>query len=326
MSWVRSRIADLEAGSGTSAGRATTLSSCSPPAASARSAIPAADNRERLHVQPSIETIPSFSGASNANEDDRTAEDLLDAGSQQMSASSSAADVRPFAFTADTHQHHEGGDDPVTSLAGGYYAKPKKQQVARESEAEAARRRSASAAALVHQEQAENKRMARKITQLEATLAASEGRIAHLISSSARAAENASRLRREAEVASAVKEDYARRICQLEETLAQAEKRANWLQGELEVVWACGTQRVAELEYDLELARRKQLATAGEDNLSPEVGSIENESTTEQGSTDTSGGSSFSGGSSGGGRRRHGVVLAPQDELDKVGSCSILHL
>lgn len=330
MSWVRSRIADLEASSGTSAGRATTRSLCSSPAASARSTIPAVYHRERLQVQPSIETIPSLSDTSSTEEgDDQTARDFLDADSQQRSPSPSpsAADVRPVSFVANnTHQHHER-DDPITSLAGGYYAKPNKQQqqqvVARESDAEAARRRSAAAVAVLHQQQAENKRMARKITQLEATLAASEGRIAHLISSSARAAENASRLRRETEAASAMKEDYVRRACQLEDTLAQAEKRASWLQGELEVVWACGTQRVAELEYELELARRQHLATGGEENLSPEAGSDGNESTTERGSTDTSGGSSSSGGSSRGGSRRREVVQAHRDGQDEVGGQNV---
>ena len=234
------------------------------------------------------------------------------------SPSPPAADVRPTAFTANiTHQHHNERDDPITSLAGGYYAKPRQQPVSRESDAEAAaRRRSAAAAAVLQRQQEENKRMARKITQLEATLAASEGRIAHLISSSARAAENASRLRRETEAATAIKEDYARRACQLEDTLAQAERRGSWLQGELEVVWACATQRVAELEYDIELARRQQqLVTGGDENLSPEAGSVGDESTTEQGSTDTSGGSSSSGGSSRGGSRH----LARRDGLDKVG-------
>lgn len=318
MSWVRSRIADLEASTGASTSRATAWSSSSSPAASAGSTIPAAYHRERLQVEPSIETAPSLSGTCNADEDDQTAEDLPDAESQQRLPSSSVADINPAAFSADIRQHHER-DDPITALAGGYYAKPKKQEVARESEAEAARRRSAAAAAIVHQQQAENKRMAKKITQLEATLAASEGRIAHLKSSSARAAENASRLRRDTEAASAAKEDYARRMCQLEDTLAQSEKRASWLQGELEVVWACGTQRVAELEYDLELARRQQLR---EENLSTDAGSDDNETTTEQGSTDISGASSLSGGSSRGGSRRHGVAPDPRDGLDKVGGRS----
>eukprot|EP00903_Cladosiphon_okamuranus_P015231 g14077.t1 len=325
MSWVRSRIADLEASCGTSAGRATASSSCSSPAASARSTIPAVYHRERLHVQPSIETAPSLSGTSSADEDEaQTAPDFLDADGRQRSASpsSSAADVKPASFTANTNQRREQ-DDPITSLAGGYYAKPRnhhhERAVALASEAEAGRRRSADAAAVLHQQQAENKRMARKITQLEATLAASEGRIAHLISSSARAAENASRLRRETEAASVMKEDYARRARRLEDTLAQAEKRASWLQGELEVVWACGTQRVAELEYDLEIAQRQQLATGGDESLSPEAGSAGNESTTDQGMTDTSGGSSSSDGSSRGGSRRE-VVLAHRDGLDKMMS------
>lgn len=209
----------------------------------------------------------------------------------------------------------------MTSLAGGYYAEPRKQKVAtRASDADdAARRRSAAAAAINQRQQAENRRMATKITQLEDTLAAAQGRIAHLISSSARAAENASRLRRETEAAASTKEAYARRACQLEDTLAQAEKRASWLQGELEVVWACGTQRVAELEYDLELSRRQQHAAGGEEGLSTGSGSVENESSTEQGSTDNSGGSTFSGGSPQDGNRRRGMVPEPQDGLDKVG-------
>lgn len=323
MSWVRSRIADLEASGGTSSGRTTISSSCSSPAASAGSTVPAIYHRERLQVQPSIESNPSLSGTFNADDDDRTAEDLLHADSQQRSPSPSAVDIKPVAVAADTHQHQER-DDTLISLAGGYYAKPRKQQVADDSGDEASRSRIAAAvaaaAATNHQQQAEKKRMGRKITQLEATLAASHGRIAHLISSSARAADNASRLRRETEAAAATKEAYAHRVCQLEDTLAQAEKRASWLQGELEVVWACGTQRVAELEYDLELARRQQPATGEEENLSTENGSIENESTTEQGSTDTSGGSSLSGGSSRDGSRRDG----PRGGLDKVGGGSCL--
>lgn len=217
--------------------------------------------------------------------------------------------MKSVAATADTHQHHQEREDTITSLAGGYYAKPRKQQVAHGSDGEAA---------INYQ----NKRMARKITQLEANLAASEGRISHLISSSAGAAENASRLRRETETIAATKEAYARRIYQLEGTLAQAEKRASWLQGELEVVWACGIQRVAELEYDLELARRQQIVTRAEESLSTANGSVENESTTEQGSTDTSGRSSLSDESTQNGNPRHGLVLETRDGLDKVGGGS----
>lgn len=132
------------------------------------------------------------------------------------------------------------------------------------------------------QQQPESTRMSSKITQLEEALLVSQDRIAYLISSSAKAAENASRLRRETEAAAATEQAYARRVCQLQDTLAQAEKRASWLQGELQVVWACSTQRVGELKYELELARRQQSAGGGEMH------------------TETCGGSSFTGGRSGG--------------------------
>lgn len=310
MSLVRTRIADFEAKNGTSSERLTTSSS-----SSTRSKTPAVYHRESLQVPPQIDNTLPLPVQNDPDDENRTAGNLPDAVSSQapqviaQPATAAAAAHQQHAADEDSNNHH--ADNLL--LAGGYYSKPRNQRAVHDSYGDASR--VAAAVAASQRLEAENRSMARKIAQLEEALEASQGRIAHLISSSAKAAESASRRRKENEAAAAMKEAYARQVCRLEDTLAQAEKRASWLQGELEVVWACGSQRVGELECELELARRQHKAGAGE-NLS-----IENESSTENCSTatsGTSGGSSLSGESSEGGSRRHRVAIEPEEELNKV--------
>lgn len=91
--------------------------------------------------------------------------------------------------------------------------------------------------------------MAKRITELEAALATSGRRIARLSSAATAAAATAPSHTRHADQAIAeVERCCATRVGQLEDALMQAEKRASWLQEELKVVWACGAQRVRELE------------------------------------------------------------------------------
>lgn len=91
--------------------------------------------------------------------------------------------------------------------------------------------------------------MAKRITDLEAALAMSGRRIARLSSAATAAAATAPCHPRHADQAIAeVERCCATRVGQLEDALMQAEKRASWLQEELKVVWACGAQRVRELE------------------------------------------------------------------------------
>ncbi len=315
MSLVRTRIADFEAKNGTSSERLTTSSSNFSPASSARSKTPAVYHRERLQVPPSID-LP-LSVQDDPDDENRIGGDLPDAVSTQALQVVTQPATAAVVAVRQQHEADEDSNDNHADnllLAGGYYSKPRKQRAAHDSDGDASRM--AAAVASSQRLEAENRSMARKIAHLEEALEASQGRIAHLISSSAKAAESASRRRKDNEEAAAMKEAYARRVCLLEDTLAQAEKRASWLQGELEVVWACGSQRVGELECELELARRQHTAGAGE-NLS-----IGNESSTENCSTATSAGSSLSGESPVGGCHR--VAVEPEEGLDKV--CRTRHV
>ena len=325
MSLVRTRIADLEAKSGTSSEHSATSRSNYSPASSARSKIPAAYHRDRLQqAPPPRDYTPPISVQNGPDDENRNTGNLSDAGSTQTLLLESSAEP---STAATNKQQRERNDSMIRNLAGGYYSKPRQQRGVHDNGGGGDASRVAAAVATVQRLEAENRSMARKIAHLEEALEASRGRITHLISSSAKAAESASRRRRENEAAAAMKEAYARRVCQLEDTLAQAEKRASWLQGELEVVWACGSQRVGELECELELARQQQQqqpsaagagAEAGENHLSIENDSPTDNGSTENGSTDTSGGSSLSGESSGGGISGQGAVVEPVDGLNKV--------
>ncbi|CAN0189477.1 unnamed protein product, partial [Laminaria digitata] len=97
--------------------------------------------------------------------------------------------------------------------------------------------------------------MAKRITDLEAALATSGRRIARLSSAATAAATAPCHTRHADQAIAEVERRCATRVCQLEDALMQAEKRASWLQEELKVVWACGAQRVRELE---DAARQQQ--------------------------------------------------------------------
>lgn len=90
--------------------------------------------------------------------------------------------------------------------------------------------------------------MAKRITDLEAALATSARRIARLSTAATAAATAPCHTRHAAQAIATVERCCATRVSQLEDALMQAEKRASWLQEELKVVWACGAQRVRELE------------------------------------------------------------------------------
>lgn len=106
--------------------------------------------------------------------------------------------------------------------------------------------------------------MAGRIAELEAALAASERRVVRLSSSATAAAAGVAGQGRGDAFRDivAVERRCAKRVCQLEDALVQAEKRANWLQGELQVVSACGAQRVRELE---DAVLRQQTAAGNEE-------------------------------------------------------------
>ena len=97
--------------------------------------------------------------------------------------------------------------------------------------------------------------MAKRITDLEVALATSERRIARLSSAATAAASAPCHTRQADQAIAEVERCCAIRVGQLEDALMQAEKRASWLQEELKVVWACGAQRIRELE---KAARQKE--------------------------------------------------------------------
>lgn len=243
------------------------------------------------------------------SDDDRTAgEDRGEDDCEQIPWQSFVAARQPLATTSFVHQHDQAEPEGTNIHAGGYYARPKgpRQSVVHRDAGSNVAAAVFTASVLQREE---NARMATKITQLEAALATSQDRVTQLVSSSAAAAENASRRRREKEAAIDKERASHRRVGQLEDALAQAEKRASWLHGELKVVWACGIQRVNELEYELEVTRRQQAhaSTVG-------YGLEETDSATENGSAAPFGGS-FRGAS-----LHHGVVEPGEygDRLDKV--------
>ncbi|CAN0121136.1 unnamed protein product [Ectocarpus sp. 12 AP-2014] len=289
---VARRIAELEA---SSSAHPTTSPPHPPQLVSPRTKNSAPYHRGRLEIKPtsisSDETeggLAPFPYHCNPDSDDvRTAggEDRGEDDSEQIPWQSFVVARKPPTTTSLVHQRDQAEPEGTDIHAGGYYARPKKgppqSLVHRDPGSNVA---AAVFTASVRQQQ-ENARMATKITQLEAALVTSQGRVAQLVSSSAIAAENASRRRREKEAAIYKERASHRRVSQLEDALAQAEKRASWLHGELKVVWACGIQRVNELEYELEVTRRQQA------HASTGYGPEEIDSTTENGYAAPFGGS-----------------------------------
>ncbi|CAN0377941.1 unnamed protein product [Ectocarpus sp. 8 AP-2014] len=289
-SLVARRIAELEA---SSSAHPTTSPPHPPQPLSPRTKNSAPYLRGRLEMKPTSISSDETEGGlaplpyhcNPVSDDDRTlGEDRGGDDSEQIPWQSFVVARKTLATTSLVHQQNQAEPEGTDIHAGGYYARPKKgppQSVAhRDAGSNVA---TAVFTASVRQQQ-ENTRMATKITQLEAALVASQGRVAQLVSSSAIAAENASRRRREKEAAIDKERASHRRVSQLEDALAQTEKRASWLHGELKVVWACGIQRVNELEYELEVTRRQQA------HASTGYGPEEIDSTTENGSAAPFGG------------------------------------
>ncbi|CAN0047295.1 unnamed protein product, partial [Ectocarpus fasciculatus] len=316
-SLVARRIAELE---GSSSAHSTTSPPHPSQPLSPDTKISAPYHRGRLEVKPTsissdetegglVENAPLPYQCNPATEDDRTAggEGHREDDNEQIPWQSFVIESKPLATTSLVHQHHQAEPEGTDIHAGGYYARPKKppQRVVHR---DAGSNVTAAVFTASVRQQEKNASLATKIAQLEAALVTSQGRVAQLVSSSATAAENASRRRREKEAAIDKERASHRRVSQLEDTLAQAEKRASWLHGELKVVWACGIQRVNELEYELEVTRRQQAhASTGHE---PE----ETASPTENGSAAPFGGS-FRGAS-----LRHGAVESgeSEDNLDKL--------
>ncbi|CAM9768675.1 unnamed protein product [Ectocarpus sp. 6 AP-2014] len=282
-SLVARRIAELEA---SSSAHPTTSPPHPPQPLSPRTKNSAPYHRGRLEIKPmSISSDETEGGlaplpyhCNPVSDDDRTTgEDRGEYDREQIPWQSFVVARKTLAATSLVHQQNQAEPEGTDIHAGGYYARPKKGPPQSVAHRDAGSNVAAAVFTASVRQRQENARMTTKITQLEAALVASQGRVAQLVSSSAIAAENASRRRREKEAAIDKERASHRRVSQLEDALAQAEKRASWLHGELQVVWACGIQRVNELEYELEVTRRQQT------HASTGYGPEETDSTTENG-------------------------------------------